>query len=237
LRKRAQKPLSAPQPVQSAAPLQSATAGALSLPTAQQESAKENSIAQNAPVEKLAEQPTKDAAQEQVSVTAQAPVVTGVPAQAGGGGGARLPLAAAAPAPPPAPRFAFDYALAKESLTVTPLAAGFLTVTGSTGTGPQSVLQPPAKLDAGSRTSIAVPPGIKTLTVQFSSKPSLVGAVGGFGINSAFANVQSLPVAPRAAAGKAASAGNKDEQKGRVEQTQPSADPSLSITLQVPEQQ
>jgi hypothetical protein len=124
------------------------------------------------------------------------------------------------------PRFAFDYTIRRDSLTVRPLAAGFLQVTAQTSSGQQLVLQPASRLESGTSVSIAIPAGSATLTVEFSAKAAsrdLVNSVA----SRYSATVQKAAKAP-------AKASVSKEKTGHVEEPLPAVDPSVSIILAVP---
>jgi hypothetical protein len=151
------------------------------------------------------------------------------------------------PAPPPAPsaaatrsiaragtvgdltksQFAFDYTLLRESVTVRPLAAGFLQVTAVATGGRQTILHPATRMEAGTTAIVAIPRGSTVLTLEFSATLPARDAV------SSLASAEAVTVrgAQKALSEKAPVSKQKS---GRVEEPVATSDSRLSITLAVP---
>jgi hypothetical protein len=126
-----------------------------------------------------------------------------------------------------ATRFAFDYSIRHDSLTVNPLAAGFLQVTAATPGGQQIVLQAPSRQEAGTSVTFPVPAGSLTLTIEFSSRPA---------VQNLAASLESLQNSRfrQKAASPAVAPAISNEKTGHVEAPTATANPGLSITVPVP---
>ncbi len=170
-----------------------------------------------------------------VTQAAQSQVPSGIGREqqlAAANSAAPTPTAALRSAPPASaggllarPRFAFDYTIRRDSLTVRPLAAGFLQVTAQTSTGQQLVLQSASRLESGTSVSIAIPTGSATLTVEFSANAAARNLVKSLASRDAVTEQK---------ARASAKASISKEKTGHVEEPLPAADPSVSIVLAVP---
>jgi hypothetical protein len=193
----------------------------------------------------------KDAAPPRPQPQAQSVQVQSAPSSIGRQQQAAQSAAVAAPPPPPlvtnglgitAPalrgrpaalagnvgraRFAFDYTIRHDSLTVTPLAPGFLQVTAATPGGQQVMIQSPSRHEAGTSVTLPVPAGSLNLTIEFSSRPVVQD------LAASLDNLQNSRFRAKTASPAVAPVISRDK-TGHVEEQTPTADP-LSITVAVP---
>jgi hypothetical protein len=124
-----------------------------------------------------------------------------------------------------ATRFAFDYTIRRDSLTVSPLAAGFLQVTAATPGGQQVIVQSSSRQEAGTSVTLPVPAGSLNLTIEFSSRPAVQNLATSLG------NLQTSRFREKAAS---PAAGISKGKTGHVEEPTPTTDPRLSIIVAVP---
>jgi hypothetical protein len=112
---------------------------------------------------------------------------------------------------------------------VRPLATGFLVVTDLLTSGQRVTLQPALRLEAGTSVSFAVPGGSIMLTVEFSAKAPAQDVVNSLAIGNIAGIGGTTQTAP-----KEKEAPISTEKAGRVEESPPTPEPHVSVTLAVP---
>lgn len=147
----------------------------------------------------------------------------------GGLTASRLAGLAARPAPT---RFAFDYTIRRDSLTVNPRAAGYLQVTAAVSGGQQVVLQQPSRQEAGTSVTMPIPAGSLNLTIEFSASPPIQDVAASLD-NLQNSRFREKTAVVRANAPATPAAISK-EKTGHLEEQTATPVSRLSITVAVP---
>jgi hypothetical protein len=130
-------------------------------------------------------------------------------------------------------RVAFDYTLQRDSVSVSPLATGFLAVTAVSTNGQRLVVQPASRSVAGTTVTIAIPSGLATVTLDFFEAPTRAP------VNSLGTTTESVTVtaaAPLLDTVTVKEAPVAKQKNGRVDAPAAGSDSHATITLAVPKE-